>query len=521
MYKKAQSGWNLKYTERLKQKRNEIYAGGGDKKIEKQHNANKLTARERIEYLFDKGTFSEVDAYIETQAVDFDMSRKKKLGDGVVIGYGLVNGRQVFVAAQDFTVIGGTFGQAHTDKICHIQEMAYQMRSPIVFLNDSGGGRIEEGVCALSTLGEVFANNVKSSGVIPQIAAVLGPCAGGASYSPALCDYILMTQDTSKMFITGPGVVREVIGEKVTAEELGGAQIHGSKTGVVHFIYENDYKTLDGVKTLLSYLPQNTDERPPRKQTNIVDLSERIEYLVPDNGRKVYDVKAIIQTFVDDGSMLEVQKDYAQNIVVGLARLDGEVIGIVANQPLHMGGSLDCMSAEKAARFIRTCDCFNIPIISLVDVPGFFPGREQEQSGIIRRGAKLLYAYAEAKVPKITLIMRKAYGGAYIAMNSKGIGADRIFAWPIAELAVMGAEGAVDILFRHDIEGSSDPEKFRKDRIEEYSTKFMNPYSAASKGYVDEVIFPEETRNKLCATLHMLKTKQQEKVLKKHGNIPL
>ncbi len=521
MYGKIQTGWDPKHREQLQKKRDEIYTGGGEKKIARQHGANKLTARERIEYLFDKGSFSEIDVYVESQSVDFGMQSKKRLGDGVVTGYGMINGRQVFVAAQDFTVIGGTFGQAHTDKICHIQDMAYQMKSPIIFLNDSGGGRIEEGVCALSTLGKVFANNVKCSGVIPQIAAILGPCAGGASYSPALCDYILMTESTSKMFITGPGVVKEVIGEKVTAEELGGAQIHETKTGVVHFVFENDYSTLDGVKTLLSYLPQNAGEKPPREEAKAIDLCGEIEQKIPDNGRKIYDVKAIINTFIDDSSLLEIQSEYAQNIVVGFARLDGDVIGIVANQPLHMGGSLDCMSAEKAARFIRTCDCFNIPIISLVDVPGFFPGREQEQSGIIRRGAKLLYAYAEARVPKVTLIMRKAYGGAYIAMNSKGIGADRVFAWPIAELAVMGAEGAVDILFRHEIEGAPDPEQLRKDKIEEYSAKFMNPYSAASKGYVDEVIFPEETRSKLCTALQMLQTKQRGKTQKRHGNIPL
>ena len=521
MCEDTKAGWNPKYREELTKKRNEAYAGGGEERVKKQHSANKMTARERIEYLFDKGTFSEVDTYIEAQATDFDMEQKKKLGDGVVTGYGLINGRQTFVAAQDFTVIGGTFGQAHTDKIIHIQEMAYQMKSPIIFLNDSGGGRIEEGVCALSALGEVFANNVKCSGLIPQIAVILGPCAGGASYSPALCDYILMTQNTGKMFITGPSVVKEIIGENVTAQELGSAKIHSSKTGVVHFVYEDDYKTLDGLKDLLSYLPQNADERPPKGKTRPVDFGEKIEYIVPDNGRKIYDVRKVINALIDDNSLLEVQEEYAKNLVVGFARLDGEVIGIVANQPLHMGGSLDSASAEKGARFVRTCDCFNIPIISFVDVPGFFPGKEQEQNGIIRRGAKLLYAYAEASIPKVTLIMRKAYGGAYIAMNSKGIGADRIFAWPIAELAVMGAEGAVNILFKHDIDRASEPNKLREEKIDEYTAKFMNPYSAASKGYVDEVIFPEETRDKLSSALHMLQSKKRGDISKRHGNIPL
>ncbi len=517
----TQAGWNPKYKEELIQKKNEAYVGGGEERIKKQHDANKLTARERIDYVFDKDTFSEIDIYMESQAIDFDIQKKKKPGDGVVTGYGLINGRQVFAAAQDFTVMGGTFGHAHTNKICHIQNMAYQMEAPMLFLNDSGGGRIEEGVCALSTQGKMFANVVKCSGVIPQIAVILGPCAGGACYAPALCDYILMTEDTSKMFITGPGVVKEVIGETVTAEELGGAQIHNVKTGTAHFVYEDDYKALDGVKALLSYLPQNAREKPPKEKAKSIDLSERIEYIVPENGRKIYDVKRVIHTFVDDNTFLEVQKDYAQNVVVGFARLDGEVIGIVANQPLYLGGSLDCASSEKAARFIRTCDCFNIPLISLVDVPGFFPGREQEQSGIIRRGAKLLYAYAEAEVPKVTLIMRKAYGGAYIAMNSKGIGADRIFAWPIAELAVMGAEGAVDILFKHDIKKAVDPEDVRKKKIKDYRERFMNPYVAAFQGYVDEVILPEDTRKKLSNALRMLQNKQRRKLQKKHGNIPL
>lgn len=521
MNEDIQKGWDPKYAEELRQKRKKVDIGGGTEKIRKQHNANKLTARERIDFLFDENTFSEIDVYVEAQSTDFNMEQKKRLGDGVVTGYGLVNGRQVFVASQDFTVVGGTFGYAHTNKICHIQSMAYQMKAPIVFLNDSGGGRIEEGLCALSTQGKMFANNVKCSGIIPQIAAIMGPCAGGACYSPALCDYILMTEKTSKMFITGPGVVREVIGEKVSAEELGGAHVHSEKTGAVHFIYEDDYKVLNGVKTLLSYLPQNSYEKPPKLMTKSVDLSEKIEYIVPDNGRKIYDVKAIIETFVDESTFLEVQKDYAKNIVVGFARLDGEVIGIVANQPLYLGGSLDCSASEKAARFIRNCDCFNIPLFSLVDVPGFFPGKEQEHNGIIRRGAKLLYAYAEAEVPKITLIMRKAYGGAYIAMNSKGIGADRIFAWPIAELAVMGAEGAVDILFKHSIAEASDPEKIKKEKINEYKEVFMNPYMAAAKGYVDEVILPEDTRKKLSKALFMLKTKQRENTNKRHGNIPL
>ena len=517
---KAQ-GWDDKYFDILKAKRECAKSGGGEKRILRQHEAGKLTARERIEQLMDEDSFAEIDIFLESQSHFLGMDKKKQVGDGVITGYGRINGRPVCVAAQDFTVMGGTLGKCHAKKICNIMDMAYRMRVPIIFLNDSGGARIEEGLDSLAGYSGIFYRNTLYSGVIPQIAVILGPCAGGACYSPAICDYVIMSRNTSKMFITGPAVVKAVIGENITPEGLGGADLHMERSGVAHFVYEDDTIALEGVKKLLSYLPQNNGEKPEWRETVAVDKSEELEYLVPDNGRKVYDVRNVLMTFVDKGTFMEVQNGYALNIVVGFARLDGEVIGVVANQPMHMAGSLDSNSSEKAARFIRTCDCYNIPIITLVDVPGFLPGREQEHGGIIRRGAKLLYAFSEASVPKITLILRKAYGGAYIAMNSKGIGADRVFAWPIAQLAVMGAEGAVDIVFKKEIEASDTPEKFRKEKIKEYEDKFMNPYLAAEKGYVDEVILPGETRQRLSQTLKMFRTKKKVQQEKAHGNIPL
>lgn len=514
-------GWKPEYIGTLTAKKRNAVMGGGTERISKQHLAGKLTARERVTFLFDKDTFEETDVFLESQANNFGMTYKKKPGDGVVTGYGLIDGRRIFVAAQDFTVIGGTLGEYHAKKICNVMDMSYQMRAPIIFINDSGGARIEEGIDSLAGYSEIFYRNTLYSGVIPQIALILGPCAGGACYSPAICDYIIMTQKTSKMFITGPAVVKSVIGETITPEELGGVVPHMTKSGVAHFEYEDDYAALDGAKKLLSYLPQNNQELPQKKKSTLVDKSGDIEFLVPDNSRQVYDVRDIIETFVDANSFLEVQSQYARNLVVGYARIDSSVIGVVANQPMYMAGSLDSNASEKAARFIRTCDCFHIPLVTLVDVPGFLPGKEQEHGGIIRRGAKLLYAFAEATVPKITVIMRKAYGGAYIAMNSKGIGADRVFAWPIAQLAVMGAEGAVDIIFQKDIKSAENPEQERQKKIKEYEEKFMNPYIAASKGYVDEIIAPCDTRKKISQTLQMLHQKSLNLPKKKHGSIPL
>ena len=515
--------WDKKYRNELKQRREAAFAGGGERRIESQHKKGKLTARERLDYLFDRGTFVELNTLIEAQDTRFGMDQKRVPGDGVIIGYGEINGRVVYASAQDFTVIGGTLGEYHSQKICHIMDMALKMKAPYVSINDSGGARIEEGISSLDGYSGIFYRNTKASGVIPQISVILGPCAGGACYSPAITDFIFMSQKSANMFITGPAVVEAVIGERVSADELGGAVVHASKSGVVHFAYENDHACLDGVKKLLSYLPENSDEKPPEMVGKARDESFRLEEIVPDNQRKVYDVKDVIRTFVDEDSFFEIQADFAKNIVIGLSRMDGEVIGIVANNPGGgYAGSLDIDSSEKAARFVRFCDCFNIPILTLVDVPGFMPGSKQEHSGIIRRGAKLLYAYAEATVPKVTLIMRKAFGGAYIAMNSKGMGADIVFAWPIAQTAVMGAEGAVSIMNKKRIEQSGNPIEERAYLVDQYEKEFMTPYIAAERGYIDEVILPEETRGKIRSAFEALKLKDRNAVgYRAHGNIPL
>lgn len=515
--------WNPKYRETLVARRMAAFIGGGEKRIEAQHKKGKLTARERLDILFDKGTFVEINTLIEAQDSRFEMDKKRIPGDGVVIGYGEVNGRIVYASAQDFTVIGGTLGEYHSQKICHIMDMALKMKAPYVSINDSGGARIEEGIASLNGYSGIFYRNMKASGIIPQISVILGPCAGGACYSPAITDFIFMTKKTANMFITGPAVVETVLGEKVTAEELGGADVHASKSGVVHFTYGTDQAALLGVRLLLSYLPENHDEKPPLLISKARDESIRIEEIVPDNVRKAYDVKEVINTFIDENSFFEIQMDFAKNIVIGLARMDGEVIGIVANNPKGgMAGSLDIDASEKAARFVRFCDCFNIPILTLVDVPGFIPGTKQEHGGIIRRGAKLLYAYAEATVPKVTLIMRKAFGGAYIAMNSKGMGADIVFAWPIAQTAVMGADGAVAIMNGKQIAGAENPEAEKEKLVDAYESEFMTPYIAAERGYIDEVILPEETRQKVRSAFEALKLKDRNEVgYRAHGNIPL
>lgn len=515
--------WDRKYRDELEHRRLTAMAGGGEKRIGNQHEKGKLTARERLDYFFDKGSFVEINTLVESQDPRFDMDKKKIPGDGVVIGYGTVNGRVVYASAQDFTVIGGTLGEYHSKKICHIMDMALQMRAPYVSINDSGGARIEEGISSLDGYSGIFYRNTKASGIIPQISVILGPCAGGACYSPAITDFIFMARKTANMFITGPGVVKAVIGEDISAKELGGADVHASKSGVVHFVYEDDKSCLDGVKRLLSYLPENCDEKPPLKETKARDGSCRLEEVVPDNQRKLYDMKDVIDSFTDTDSFFEVQTEFAKNIVVGFARLDGETIGIVGNNPQGgMAGSLDIDASEKAARFVRFCDCFNIPLLTLVDVPGFLPGSTQEHGGIIRRGAKLLYAYAEATVPKVTLILRKAYGGAYIAMSSKGMGADLVFAWPIAETAVMGAEGAVGIMYGKQIETSPDPRAERERLAREYEDRFMTPYIAAEKGYIDEVILPEETRGRIKSAFEALKLKDRKAAgFREHGNIPL
>ena len=512
--------WNASI-EQLNRLKKQAYMGGGPDKIDRQHNLGKLTAWERIDLLFDRNSFKEMGSFTESRINDFGADKKRVPGDGVITGCGTINGRRVFAAVEDFTVIGGTLGEYHSKKICAIQDMAYEMRSPIIFLNDSGGARIEEGIASLSGYSGMFLRNTKASGVIPQIAVILGPCSGGACYSPAICDFIFMVEDIAKMFITGPRVVEAVVGEKTTMEELGGAQMHGSVSGVTHFTYSNEIDCLEGVKRLLSYLPDNFEQKCPVSPSVSIDRSEEIMKIVPGDSKKAYDVHKVIYTIVDEDSFFEVQKDFATNAVVGFARMDGETIGIIANQPKWLGGSLDCDSSDKIARFIRFCDCFGIPLIILIDVPAFFPGIKQEKSGIIRHGAKILYAFSEATVPKISLIMRKAYGGAYIAMNSKNMGADIVYAWPIAEMAVMGADGAIDILYGRKLAGMENGQEKRQELIREYEDKFMNPFVAAKHGYVDEVIHPNETRIKIRAALDMLADKKGDNINKRHGNIPL
>ena len=508
--------------EKLDAYREKARLGGGQARIDKQHQQGKLTARERIDVLLDKGTFVEVNDLVESRIDDFGLDKKRIPGDGVITGYGKINGRLVFVASEDFTVIGGTLGEYHSRKICHIQDMALTMKAPLICINDSGGARIEEGIDSLSGYSGIFLRHTKASGVIPQIAVILGPCSGGACYAPAICDFIFVVRNTSKMFITGPQVVKTVIGEDISVEDLGGADVHASQSGVAHFLYNNEENCLGGVRELLSYLPQNNTETVPvKKGGKPQDLSKDIVKIVPDNSKKSYDVHNVINTMVDKGEFFEVHKNWAMNGVVGLGRMDGETVGFVANQPNFMGGSLDVNASDKMARFIRFCDCFNIPLVTLVDVPAFLPGKGQEHAGIIRHGAKMLFAYSEATVPKISLIMRKAYGGAYIAMNSKEMGADIVYAWPIAEIAVMGAEGAVNIISKRAIEAAEDPAAERARLISEYEEKFNNPYLAARRGFVDEVIKPEETRAKIKAALDMLKEKDQKLPEKKHGNIPL
>ncbi len=525
----------------LDERRKKASLGGGRARIEAQHKKGKLTARERIEVLLDPGSFVEVDDMIESRIDDFGLDKKRVPGDGVVTGYGTVDGRQVFVASEDFTVIGGTLGEYHSFKICRIQDMAMAMKAPLICINDSGGARIEEGISSLSGYSGMFLRHTKASGVIPQIAVILGPCSGGACYAPAICDFIFMVEETSKMFITGPNVVKTVINEEVSVEELGGAKVHAEKSGVSHFTYKDEKECLMGVRKLLSYLPANNIQNPPAigeigTATNVIgkvsdlgkkiipgreDRSDKIVDIVPDNSRRAYNVKDVVECIIDKGSFFEVQKDFAKNVVVGFARMDGEVTGFVCNQPNHMAGSIDYHASDKMARFIRFCDCFNIPLVTLIDVPAFLPGTAQEHNGIIRHGAKVLFAYSEATVPKISLIMRKAYGGAYIAMNSKEMGADIVYAWPIAEIAVMGAEGAVNIAFKRKIKESSDPEAMRRQCIKEYDDRFLNPYVAAARGYVNEVIKPEETRAALLKALKGLKNKEVDAPYKKHGNIPL
>jgi propionyl-CoA carboxylase beta chain len=508
--------------EELSSKLNKASEGGGIERIERQHKAGKLTARERISYLLDEGTFEEIGALVTHRTTDFGMRDQVYYGDGVITGYGLIEGRPVYVFAQDFTVFGGSLSETHAEKICKIMDLAVKTGTPLIGLNDSGGARIQEGVRSLGGYADIFYRNVMASGVIPQISAIMGPCAGGAVYSPAMTDFTLMVEGTSYMFVTGPNVVRTVTNEEVTAEDLGGASSHAVKSGVAHFTSPNDVTCLDQVKLLLSYLPQNCEDDPPSQSWTPADESrEVLNSLIPEDSSKPYNIKDVIDQLVDANSFLEVHERYAENIVVGFARLGGKSLGIVANQPISLAGVLDVNSSKKAARFVRFCDCFNIPLLVLVDVPGFLPGTDQEWNGIIVHGSKLLYAFSEATVPRISLIVRKAYGGAYDVMNSKHIGADMNFAWPSAEIAVMGAKGASEIIFKREIQSSENPAETLKKREEEYAEKFANPYTAAERGFIDEVIFPEQTRIKLIKAFAILENKVAKIPSKKHGNIPL
>lgn len=506
----------------LYDRKQEIERGGGDERIEQQHAKGKLTARERIDLLLDKGTFVELNPFIEHRCQDFGMDKIKAPGEGVVTGYGKIDGRPVYVFAQDFTVFGGALGEMHAKKIANVMDLAAKNGAPIIGLNDSGGARIQEGVVSLDGYGHIFYRNSIYSGVIPQISVIMGPCAGGAVYSPAITDFVFMVEKTSQMFITGPKVIETVTGEKISSEDLGGAHVHSSKSGNAHFTAPTEEEALQAVRKLLSYLPQNYKEKP-----KVLKVEEEDHYrpdladIVPFDSTRPYDVRKVIEQVVDRDSFFEVHKNFAKNIVVGFARINGRSVGLVCNQPKVMAGGLDIDSSDKAARFIRFCDAFQIPIITFEDVTGFFPGVKQEHGGIIRHGAKILYAYSEATVPKITVILRKAYGGAYVALNSKAIGADIVYAWPNAEIAVMGPEGAANIIFAKEIQQSDNPEETRQKKIQEYREKFANPYVAASRGMVDDVIDPRETRLKIVQALEMLENKEETRPLKKHGNIPL
>jgi propionyl-CoA carboxylase beta chain len=507
----------------FKDKRAEAMLGGGKDRIKKQHEQGKLIARERIEHLLDKGSFHELDMFVVHQCTHFGLEDKKYPGDGVVTGYGTIDGRLVYVFSQDFTVFGGALGEAFANKICKVMTLAMKVGAPVIGINDSGGARIQEGVVSLGGYGEIFFRNTIASGVIPQISAIMGPCAGGAVYSPALTDFIVMTKGTSHMFITGPEVIKSVTKEEVSFENLGGADVHMTRSGVAHFSAESEEKALAFIRKLLSYIPSNNMEDAPyaKPEDKPNRMDKEMASIIPDDSDKPYDMKKVIKAVFDDGEFLEVQEGWAKNILIGFGRLNGHSVGIVANQPNFLAGCLDINASVKAGRFVRFCDAFNIPLVTFVDVPGFLPGTAQEYGGIIRNGAKLLYAYCEATVPKLTVITRKAYGGAYDVMCSKHVGADMNFAWPSAEIAVMGPSGAVNIIFRKEISESKDKEATREKLVAEYAEKFENPYIAAERGYIDEVIEPQETRPKLIAALESLMNKRESRPPKKHGSIPL
>ena len=508
---------------RLTELREQALHAGSERSVQRQHERGKLTARERIDKLLDPDSFVELDMLARHRAHGFGIEETRPLTDGVVTGWGLVNGRKTFVFSQDFTVFGGALGEACADKIHKVMDLAESVGAPVVGLNDGAGARIQEGVVSLASYGGIFLRNVRASGVIPQISVILGPCAGGAVYSPAMTDFIFMVKNTSHMFITGPDVVKTVTGEDVTQEELGGAMTHASKSGVAHFTADDEDSCIEQVRYLLSFLPSNNLEDPPYAESDdpVDRYGDMLESLIPASPNQPYDMKKLIAEVVDDGDFFEVQPRWAMNIVCGFARVGGRPVGIVGNQPMHLAGCLDIEASEKASRFVRTCDAFNVPLVTFVDVPGFLPGTDQEYGGIIRHGAKLLYAYCESTVPRIQIVVRKAYGGAYVVMNSKSIGADLAFAWPCAELAVMGAQGAVNLLHRSELKKASDPEALRAELIEEYTDRFANPYNAAERGIVDDVILPGETRKILARSLELLTTKKERLPARKHGNVPL
>jgi len=507
----------------LEELENRLRAMGGEKQIAKQHDAGKLTARERIELLFDPETFQELDLFVTHRCTDFDMSKTEIPAEGVITGHGKVNGRLTFAFSQDFTCRAGTLGEMHAKKICKVMDLALKTGVPIVGFNDSGGARIQEGVDALSGYGNIFYRNSCASGVIPQISAIMGPTAGGAVYSPAMTDWIFMTKKSSYMFITGPDVIKGVTGEEIDFESLGGAMTHNTKSGVAQFACESDAESIEKIKLLLGYLPSNNMEDPPVIDTgdDPERIDERLDTIVPENPRKMYDMKDVICPLVDNGEILEPHEHYARNIIVCFARIGGQAVGIIANQPKVMAGCLDVDASDKATRFIRFCDAFNIPLLTIADVPGYLPGSDQEWKGIIRHGAKLLWCYSEATVPKITLVTRKDYGGSYLAMCGQDLGADYVLAWPTAEIAVMGAEGAANIIFRKEIKAAEDPKAKREEKVREYRELFSNPYKAAARGYVDALIAPRETRPRIIRALEMLKTKRESRPAKKHGNIPV
>jgi propionyl-CoA carboxylase beta chain len=506
----------------LQEKREQALKGGGEDRIAAQHKKGKLTARERLHFLLDEGSFEEIGMLVTHRSTDFGMEKEVYPGDGVVTGYGTVAGRLVYVYSQDFTVFGGSLSETHAEKICKIMELAMKNGAPIVGLNDSGGARIQEGVVSLGGYADIFYRNTMASGVVPQISAIMGPCAGGAVYSPAITDFILMVENTSYMFVTGPNVVKTVTHEQVTSEELGGAVTHATKSGVTHFACGNEIEAISQIRALLSYMPQNCEEPAPSLPYQTAEeLRPKLDQIMPENASQPYDIREVIDEVIDEGSFLEVHKDFAENIVVGFARLAGRSIGIIANQPAFLAGVLDIHSSTKAARFIRFCDCFNIPLLVFEDVPGFLPGTDQEWNAIITSGAKLLFAFSEATVPRITVITRKAYGGAYDVMNSKHIGADMNYAWPSAEIAVMGAKGAAEIIFKREISAAEDPNAKWLEKEKQYSEIFANPYRAAERGFIDEVIEPSQTRLKLIKAFKMLENKVVNNPRKKHGNIPL